>query len=89
MSLISFEMPCSSSSAAPIGIVSFTGQYWMPHSVNDVLAVTASAANGSPVHSIVHDEDEEEDRRDDVRDRLAAREKLRVDTSTRTCWSSR
>ena len=35
MSLISLEMPCSSSSAAPIGIISFTGQYWTPHSVNE------------------------------------------------------
>ena len=35
MSLISLEMPCSSSSAAPIGIISFTGQYWTPHSVKE------------------------------------------------------
>ena len=47
-------MPCSSSSAAPIGMVSFTGQYWMPHSVNETSPrPTASAANLQPVQSSV------------------------------------
>ena len=55
MSLISLEMPCSSSSAAPIGIVSFTGQYCMPHSVNESSPIvgSASSAKRQPVHSIV------------------------------------
>ncbi len=54
MSLISLETPCSSSSAAPIGIASLTGQYWMPHSVNDVSPKPIeSDANLMPVTSIV------------------------------------
>ena len=55
MSLISLAMPCSNSSAAPIGIVSFTGQYWTPHSVNDTSPIVGSrsTANLQPVHTIV------------------------------------
>jgi hypothetical protein len=46
MSLISLEIPWRMISAAPIGMVSLTGQYWMPHSVNDVSwLLMASAAN--------------------------------------------
>jgi hypothetical protein len=46
MSLINLDTPCNSSRAAPIGIVSFTGQYWMPHSVNETSPrSTASEAN--------------------------------------------
>ena len=51
MSLMSLESPCSAISAAPIGSVSLTGQYWMPHSVNDTsLLLMASSANRAPVH---------------------------------------
>src|SRR5436853_5745636 len=39
MSWINLDRPCSASSAAPIGIISFTGQYWTPHSVNDTSPV--------------------------------------------------
>ena len=55
MSLMSLEMPCSSSSAAPIGIISFTGQYWMPHSVNETspTAGLQSSAKRQPVQNIV------------------------------------
>src|SRR5205823_8845873 len=54
MSLMSFEMPCSVISAAPIGIINLTGQYWMPHSVNDRSPTEiASEANRYEVTSIV------------------------------------
>ena len=54
MSLISLETPCRMISAAPIGIVSLTGQYWMPHSVNEISPfATASAAKRQPVQSSV------------------------------------
>ena len=35
MSFVSLETPCRNSRAAPIGIISLTGQYCTPHSVND------------------------------------------------------
>src|SRR6266496_4680754 len=38
-SLISLESPCSASSAAPIGIISLTGQYCTPHSVKETSPV--------------------------------------------------
>ena len=47
-------MPCSVISAAPIGIITLTGQYWMPHSVNERSPTEiASEANLYEVTSIV------------------------------------
>ena len=83
MSLISLEMPCSSSSAAPIGIISFTGQYCMPHSVNETSPVlpglNESSANRQLGPEQREDEDEEEHRGDDVGDGFAARRELHVE----------
>ena len=54
MSFTSFETPCITISAAPMGMHSFTGQYWMPHSANEVSEFfTESQANFQPVTSIV------------------------------------
>src|SRR5439155_22897627 len=53
-SLISMDSPCSSSSAAPIGIVSLTGQYCTPHSVNECSPTwAASSAKRALVHNMV------------------------------------
>ena len=73
-------MPCSSISAAPIGIVSFTGQYWTAHSVNEC-SPRLTAISREPVPGPQHrqHEDEEEDRGDDVGNRFAAHRKMRIE----------
>src|SRR3954470_1053050 len=57
MSLINLESPWSASTAAPIGIISFTGQYWTPHSVKETSPVppglNESMAKRQPVNSSV------------------------------------
>ena len=51
---MSFATPCSSNRPAPIGIVSLTGQYWMPHSVNECSPNwMESSANLALVQTIV------------------------------------
>ena len=53
MSLMSLAKPCSRSSAAPIGIISFTGQYWMPHSVNETSPTPAGLNESSANRPLV------------------------------------
>src|SRR5262245_1054833 len=80
ISLMSLESPCSAISAAPIGIISLTGQYCTPHSVNETsMLLMASRANLEPVHSIVRNENEEENRGNDVGDRFASGRKLCIE----------
>ena len=63
------------SSAAPTGMASFTGQYWMPHSVKERSPTRDGVAGEAPTgdeHGA--GEHEEEDGGDDVANGAAARE---------------